>query len=165
MAHSKVLKLGDKIPDFSCRDENDELITSEKLMGHRYILYFYPKDDTPGCTKEGCSIRDNYNQIRKKGYEVFGVSPDKVKKHQKFKSKYEFPFSLLADPEKKMIEAFGMWGKKKFMGREFFGVLRKTLVIDEEGRVLGRIDKVINKSAGEQLLKFIEEIEQVSVDQ
>lgn len=154
------IQIGKKVPDFSLENEKGEIVSSKSLIGEKYILFFYPKDDSPGCTKEACSIRDNYKSLSKKGYKVFGVSPDKAKKHQKFIDKYEFQFSLLADTEKEMINAFGLWGPKKFMGREIVGVYRKTVIVDEKGIVSHIIEKVVTKSHGEQILQQLDEIEQ-----
>ena len=123
-------------------------------------MFFYPKDDSPGCTKEACSVRDYYRDISKKGYRIFGVSPDKEKKHQKFIDKYEFQYPLLADPEKEMIMAFGLWGPKKFMGREITGVYRKTVLVNEEGIVEHIIEKVVTKNHGKQILEAIEMLSQ-----
>lgn len=152
------LKIGDKIPSFSQHNEKEELVSDESLKGIKKIFFFYPKDDTPGCTREACSIRDNYKRIKLQGYEVFGISPDKVKKHNKFIDKFEFQFSLLADPEKKMINDFGMWGKKFFMGKEVQGVYRTTLIIDEENTIVSIISKVKTKEHGEQILNAIAEL-------
>ena len=147
--------IGKKVPAFSLPTEKEEIVSSESLLGKKYILFFYPKDDSPGCTKEACSIRDHYKELTKLGYEIYGVSPDKSKKHQKFIDKYEFQYSLLADTEKEMINAFGLWGPKKFMGREITGVYRTTVLVDEEGIVSNIIEKVVTKSHGEQLLEVI----------
>jgi len=149
------IAIGKPVPAFELLDQNEQPISSDSLLGKKYILFFYPKDDSPGCTKEACSIRDNYRNISKAGFEVFGVSPDKPKKHQKFIDKYEFQYSLLADLDKKMINDFGLWGPKKFMGREIEGVYRTTVIVDEEGNVMDIIDKVVTKIHGEQLLEAI----------
>lgn len=154
------IEIGKKVPSFSLENEKGEIVSSKSLLGEKYVLFFYPKDDSPGCTKEACSIRDNYKALSKKGYKVFGVSPDKAKKHQKFIDKYEFQFSLLADTEKEMINAFGLWGPKKFMGREIVGVYRKTVIVDENGIISHIIEKVVTKSHGEQILEQLDEIEQ-----
>ncbi len=149
------IAIGKPVPAFELLDQKEQSVSSASLLGKKYILFFYPKDDSPGCTKEACSIRDNYRNISKAGFEVFGVSPDKPKKHQKFIDKYEFQYSLLADPDKKMINDFGLWGPKKFMGREIEGVYRTTVIVDEEGNVMDIIDKVVTKIHGEQLLEAI----------
>lgn len=147
-----MLKEGDKVPQFSLPNEKGEIISNESLLGSKYILFFYPKDDSPGCTKEACSIRDNFKYFKNNDYEVYGVSPDKEKKHQKFIDKYEFQFSLLADTEKEMINAFGYWGPKKFMGKEITGVYRTTVAVDETGTIVTIIDKVKTKEHGQQLI-------------
>lgn len=153
------IEAGASVPAFSLPNQNGEIVSSESLKGKKYILFFYPKDDSPGCTKEACNIRDNYRSITKKGYEVYGISPDKEKKHEKFIAKYEFQYDLLADTEKEMINAFGLWGPKKFMGKEITGVYRTTVIVNEEGIVSAVVEKVITKSHGEQLLGVIEELE------
>lgn len=146
---------GQDIPDFTAENQKGEMITRASLEGQKYILFFYPKDDSPGCTKEACSVRDSYKNISKYGYKIFGVSPDNVKKHNKFIDKYEFQYDLLADPEKKMILDFGLFGPKKFMGREIQGVYRTTLIIDEKGRIEHIIDKVKTKDHGTQILDYL----------
>lgn len=152
------LEIGDQVPPFAANNEKGALISSESLMGKKYVLFFYPKDDSPGCTKEACSIRDNYRSLSKKGYEIFGVSPDNEKKHQKFIDKYEFQYSLLADPEKKMINDFGLWGPKKFMGREIVGVHRTTFIINEDGKIDQIIKKIKTKEHGKEILEALESV-------
>ena len=152
----KHLKVGDPIPAFSTVNEDGETVSSEDLKGSKAILFFYPKDDSPGCTKEACSLRDNYKVFNKNGFKIFGISPDNEKKHRKFIDKYEFQYSLLADPEKEIINAFGIWGPKKFMGREIVGVHRTTFVIDEEGKIITIIDKVKTKDHAQQLIDALE---------
>ncbi len=149
--------VGEKVPDFSLLDESEERITRDSLLGTKYILFFYPKDDSPGCTKEACSLRDEYKSITKLGYTIYGVSPDKSKKHKKFIDKYEFQFSLLADIEKQMINDFGLWGTKKFMGRDIEGVFRTTILVDENSIVSHIIKKVVTKSHGQQILDLLQE--------
>ena len=151
-----VLKVGDKVPSFESNNEKGDPITSESLLGNKYILFFYPKDDSPSCTKEACSLRDKYRIFEKNDYLIFGVSPDTEKKHQKFIDKYEFQYSLLADPEKKMINDFGLWGPKTFMGREITGVYRTTLVVNEEGIIVEIIKKVKTKEHANQLIEALE---------
>ena len=153
------IEVGHKVPSFSLENESGKVVSDKSLIGEKYILFFYPKDDSPGCTKEACSIRDNFKELTRRGYKIFGVSPDKAKKHQKFIDKYEFQFSLLADTEKEMINAFGLWGPKKFMGREITGVYRTTILVDETGTIQSIISKVVTKSHGEQLLEAIENLE------
>lgn len=149
------ITVGQPVPSFELLDQNEKAVSSANLLGKKYILFFYPKDDSPGCTKEACSIRDNYKNINKLGYEVFGVSPDKPQKHQKFIDKYEFQYSLLSDTEKKMINDFGLWGPKKFMGREIEGVYRTTVIVNCEGVISEIIGKVVTKKHGEQLCEAI----------
>ena len=149
------IAVGAKVPSFSLEDEKGEIVSSGSLLGKNYILFFYPKDDSPGCTKEACSIRDNFKPLTKAGYEIYGVSPDKPQKHQKFIDKYEFQFSLLADTDKEMIHAFGLWGPKKFMGKEIEGVYRTSVIVNDEGIVSHIIDKVVTKEHGNQLLSAI----------
>lgn len=146
------LKEGDNAPDFSAQNEKGELVSLQSYNGKKLILFFYPKDDSPGCTKEACNLRDNYNKLRKLGFEILGVSPDSPKKHQKFIDKYEFQYSLLADPEKEMINAYGIWGPKKFMGREYDGLHRTTFLIDEEGKIEKIFAKVRTKDHAEQII-------------
>lgn len=147
-----MLKPGDKAPDFSAPNENGEILTLQQFKGKKLVLYFYPKDDTPGCTAEACSLRDHYSRFLKKGYAILGVSPDSEKKHQKFIEKYNLPFSLLADPEANILKAYGVWGLKKFMGKEYMGVLRTTFIIDEKGHIERVIDKVDTKEHADQIL-------------
>ena len=149
------LKVGDKAPDFSGKNEKGETITLSDFKGKKLVLYFYPKDDTPGCTAEACSLRDDYEELRAQGYEILGVSPDTEKKHQKFIDKFGLPFSLLADPEHQVLEAYGVWGMKKFMGREFMGVIRTTFIIDENGVIAQVIDKVDTKGHARQVLEMV----------
>ena len=153
-----IPQAGQKVPNFSGNNEKGQLVSNETLKGKKYILFFYPKDDSPGCTKEACSVRDNFSQIKKLGYEVYGVSPDKEKKHQKFIDKYEFQYSLIADPEKEIINSFSLWGPKKFMGREIVGVYRTTFLVNEEGIIEGVIDKVKTKDHGIQITELIKEL-------
>ena len=124
------LKEGDSAPDFSGIDQNGNQIKLSDFSGKKLILYFYPKDDTPGCTKEACNLRDNYQELKNNDFEVIGVSADNSAKHLKFIDKYDLPFSLIADTDKSVINAYQCWGLKKFMGREYDGILRKTFVIE-----------------------------------
>lgn len=146
------LKAGDKAPKISGIDQDGQQVKPEELRGKKVVLYFYPKDDTPGCTKEACNLRDNHEQLQAEGYTVIGVSPDPVAKHKKFETKYELPFRLIADPDKELIERFEAWGKKKFMGREYMGVLRRTFLIDQDGVIARIIDKVKTKEHAAQIL-------------
>ncbi len=147
------LKVGDKAPDFTAPDQNGNPVSLSDYKGKKVVLYFYPKDDTPGCTKEACNFRDNHAALKKKGYVVLGVSVDSVKKHKKFEEKYELPFTLVSDEEKKVVEAYGVWGKKKFMGREYMGTNRVTFVIDEKGKIEKVIDKVDTENSTAQVLE------------
>lgn len=146
------LKAGDKAPHFSAPDENGNIISLDDFKGKKLVLYFYPKDNTPGCTLESCNLRDNYDALLKEGYEVLGVSADGEKKHQNFIKKYDLPFHLLADTEKEVIKAYGVWGPKKFMGRTFDGIHRTTFVINEGGIIEEVIAKVKTKAHAEQIL-------------
>lgn len=151
------LQVGQKAPSFSGKIQDGSIIDSKSLVGQKYILFFYPKDDTPGCTREACNLRDNYKWFDKNGYKIFGVSPDNEKKHQKFIDKYEFQFPLIADTEKEIISAFGIWGPKKFMGRVFDGVHRTTFVIDENGIITEIITKVKTNEHSEQIMELVKE--------
>ena len=151
-----TLKKGDKAPKFSAKDENGNIISLSDYKGKKLVLYFYPKDLTPGCTTESCNLRDNYKHMQKKGYDVLGVSADDEKKHQKFIEKHDLPFHLLADTDKKVIKDYGVWGPKKFMGREYDGIHRTTFVIDEKGMIEDVITKVKTKAHAEQILEEAE---------
>ncbi|MFA7381703.1 MAG: thioredoxin-dependent thiol peroxidase [Bacteroidia bacterium] len=146
------LKIGDKAPAFSCGDETGNIRSIKEYKGKKLVLYFYPKDSTPGCTAEACDLRDNYKTFQKKGYEILGVSPDTASKHQKFIAKYELPFSLLADEDHAVAEAYGAWGEKTLYGRKYMGILRSTFVIDEKGKIENIIEKVDTKNHSAQLL-------------
>ena len=137
-----MLKEGSPAPAFKTTDANGETVSLKDLRGQKVVLYFYPKDDTPGCTKEACSFRDAFSQFKKKGIAVLGVSPDSEAKHQKFVAKYNLPFTLLADTDKAIAEAYGVWGEKKFMGRTYMGVHRTTFLIDEKGKIKKIFEKV-----------------------
>lgn len=149
------LKEGDKAPAIQAKDHTGADINLESFKGKKVILYFYPKDDTPGCTTEACNFRDNYQTLQDKGFVVIGVSADTEKKHQKFIDKYSLPFPLIADTEKEVIKAYGIWGEKKFMGRTYDGIHRITFIIDEEGIIERIIDKVKNKIATEQVMEAV----------
>ncbi len=130
-----MLSEGQLIPAFSLHDQNGQTVSAKDLKGNWVVIYFYPKDDTPGCTKEACSFRDTYADFEKNDIKVIGMSKDSVASHQKFKEKYQLPFTLLADPDLNVLKAFGVWAKKKFMGREYDGILRTTFLIDPSGKV------------------------------
>ncbi|KAF5032901.1 Peroxiredoxin Bcp [anaerobic digester metagenome] len=146
-------KPGDLAPAFSGKDQSGNVVSLESFRGSKVVLYFYPKDDTPGCTAEACSLRDNYEALLARGYKVVGVSPDSEKSHQKFTEKYELPFPLIADTGKNILQDYGVWGRKKFMGREYDGVIRTTFVIDEKGIIEEVIEKVDTKNHAAQVLK------------
>lgn len=146
------LKVGDKAPDFSSKDQNGNNLSLSDFSGKKLVLYFYPKDDTPGCTKEACSFRDHYSSLKGAGFAILGVSRDSEEKHQKFIEKYDLPFPLLSDPDNEVINAYGAWGLKKFMGKEYEGILRMTYVISESGEIEHIIEKVKTKEAAEQIL-------------
>ena len=131
-----MLKEGDKAPAFTLNDEAGNTVSLKDFAGKKVVVYFYPKDDTPGCTREACSFRDSYDAILEKGAVVVGISPDDEKSHEEFKTKYDLPFYLLADPEKKTIRAFGAWGEKKRDGKSYEGVIRSTFVVDENGTII-----------------------------
>ena len=146
------LKVGDAAPVFSALNEKNETVSLTDFKGKKLVLYFYPKDDTPGCTAEASSLRDSYEVFLNKGYAVLGVSPDSAKKHIKFQDKYSLPFSLLADEDHAVAEAYGVWGEKKFMGRTYQGIHRATFIIDEQGLIERIIDKVDTANHAEQVL-------------
>lgn len=148
----KTLKVGDKVPNFESVNEQGQTIKLSDYKGKKLIVFFYPKANTPGCTAEACNLRDNYKLLKEKGYELLGVSADSVKKQSNFKNKFNFPFPLLADEDKTVINAFGVWGEKKFMGRTFDGIHRKTFIVDEDGIVERVIDKVKTKDHAAQIL-------------
>ncbi|QIA08989.1 thioredoxin-dependent thiol peroxidase [Draconibacterium halophilum] len=149
------LKVGDKAPEFEGKNQNGEKIALKDFAGKKLILYFYPKDNTPGCTAESCNLNDNYDAWLEKGFEVVGVSPDSEKSHQKFIEKFGFKFDLIADTEKEILQAFGAWGLKKNYGREYMGVLRKTFVIDEEGVIVDIFEKVKTKDHTNQIIESL----------
>jgi len=147
-----TLKAGDKAPALSGTDQHGNPVSLADFKGKKLVLYFYPKDDTPGCTVEACNLRDNYAAIKKAGYEILGVSVDDAKKHTKFITKYELPFSLLADTEKKTVEDYGVWVEKSMYGRKYMGVNRMTFIIDENGVIERIIEKVDTKDHSSQIL-------------
>jgi peroxiredoxin Q/BCP len=146
------MNIGDKMPTFSVADQNGNVVTDQQLLGKKTIIYFYPKDSTPGCTAEACNLRDNYERMLAQGYQVLGVSKDSQKSHQNFINKYELPFTLLSDPSTEMLQAFGAWGEKKMCGKTYVGTLRKTFVFDENGILTQVIEKVDTKNHAEQIL-------------
>ena len=148
-----MLQIGDKMPAFSVADEQGRAITDKDLLGKKTVIYFYPKDSTPGCSAEACNIRDNYQSFMARGYQVFGVSKDSQASHIKFKEKYALPFPLLSDPTTEMLQAFGAWGEKRMAGRTYMGILRTTFVIDGSGVIERVITKVDTKNAAKQILE------------
>lgn len=148
-----MLNIGDKMPTFRTADQNGNIITNEQLLGKKTVIYFYPKDNTPGCTAEACNLRNNYQRFLAEGYQIYGVSKDSLKSHQNFIAKYELPFPLLSDPTTEMLQSFGAWGEKKMCGKTCVGTLRKTFVFDELGTLVQVIEKVDTKNHAEQLLK------------
>ncbi len=148
-----TLKPGDSVPEFSATDQDGNTISLSDYKGKKLVVFFYPKASTPGCTAEACNLRDHYAELQEAGYALLGVSADSQKRQSNFKNKYEFPFPLLADEERKVIETFGVWGPKKFMGREFDGIHRKTFILDETGKVERVIDKVKTKDHAAQILE------------
>lgn len=150
-----MIKEGDFAPDFTVKDQNGEQVKLSDLRGQKVVLYFYPKDDTPGCTKQACSMRDGFADFEEKSIKVLGVSMDDEKSHQKFISKYNLPFTLLADTNHAIADAFESYGEKQFMGKTYTGVLRKTFLIDETGTIKKIFDKVkVKEHAGEVLQAF-----------
>jgi len=148
-----MVKEGNKAPDFTAKDQNGNKVKLSDLKGQKVVLYFYPKDDTPGCTKEACSFRDANDVYAEKGIKVLGVSVDDEKSHQKFISKYELPFDLLADTDKKIVEKYGVWGEKSMYGKKYMGTLRKTFLIDEDGKIVKIFDKVNVSEHADEVLK------------
>ena len=147
------LKAGDKAPNFSAKDEQGNTISLSDYKGKKLVIFFYPKASTPTCTTEACNLRDNYADLKNKGYEILGVSADSAKRQANFKEKYKFPYPLLADEDKEVLKAFDVWGEKKFMGRTFDGIHRVTFVIDENGIIEKVIDNVKAKIHAEQILE------------
>lgn len=146
------LNPGDKAPRFTGTDQNGNKVSLDDFKGKNLVLYFYPKDDTPGCTAEACNFRDNYAALTSKGYEVVGVSVDDEKSHQQFREKHSLPFTLLADEDKKIVEDYGVWGERNMYGRKFMGTNRVTFVIDGEGAIKHAIRRVDSKNASQQIL-------------
>ncbi|MCX6281142.1 MAG: thioredoxin-dependent thiol peroxidase [Bacteroidetes bacterium] len=148
-----ALKPGDKAPDFQAVDQDGLPVCLKDFKGSKLILYFYPKDDTPGCTAEACNLKDNFQVLKKKGFKVLGVSADSEASHKKFIAKYILPFALIPDKEKTILKAYGAWGKKKLYGKEYEGIIRTTYVIDEKGVIEKVFAKVDTKNHSQQILK------------
>ncbi len=151
-------KVGTKAPAWKALDQDGEMKASKDYLGKWVILYFYPKDDTPGCTTEACSFRDGFSKFKRGGIEVIGVSVDSVKKHAKFVEKYSLPFTLLADEDKKIVEAYGVWGLKKFMGREYMGTNRVSYLINPEGKIAKVYDKVKPDEHSDEVLADVKDL-------
>ena len=149
-----TLKQGDKVPNFTVNDQDGNPVSLTDYKGKKLVVFFYPKASTPGCTAEACNLTDNYKALQDQGYEILGVSADSEKRQTNFKTKYSFPFPLLADEDKEVINAFGVWGLKKFMGKEYDGIHRKTFLVDEDGVVAHVIDKVKTKDHAAQILEL-----------
>ena len=149
------LKQGDQAPKFTSKDQNGNAVSLDQFKGKKVVLYFYPKDNTPGCTAEACDFRDNHQGLAAKGIEVLGVSVDDEKSHQKFITKFSLPFTLLADTDHAIVEAYGVWAEKSMYGKKYMGVNRTTFIIDEEGVIAHIITKVDTKSPTEQVLQLL----------
>ena len=146
------LQIGDKAPAINAIDQNENSINLESYRGKKVVLYFYPKDMTPGCTAQSCNLSDNYKLLLEKGYDVLGVSCDSVKRHQKFIAKHDLPFNLISDEDHKVVNDYGVWQLKKFMGREYMGIVRTTFIIDENGLISDIISKVNTKEHTTQII-------------
>lgn len=149
------LNEGQKAPGFTAKDQNGNAISLSDFSGKDVILYFYPKDDTPGCTAEACSFRDNYQSLQASGFEVLGVSVDDEKSHQKFTTKYSLPFPLISDTDKKIVEAYGVWVEKNMYGKKYMGVARKTFIIGKNGTIRKIIEKVDTKNSSKQVTESL----------
>jgi len=154
-----MLKAGDMAPDFSLKDADEKIIELSDFRGKKIVLYFYPKDNTPGCTKEACSFRDVYDDILDAGAVVMGISPDSATSHQKFRSKQNLPFYLLSDENHEVAEAYGAWGEKKMFGRTYMGIIRSTFVIDEEGKIIKVYPKVKPADHGTEILELLKQLD------
>lgn len=151
----KKLKIGDKAPDFRAKDQNGEEISLSSFAGKKLLIYFYPKDNTPGCTAQACNLRDNYDELLEKGFEIVGISADSEISHKNFAEKYQLPFSLIADTTKEIIKNYGAWGEKKLYGKSYEGILRMTFIISEEGIIEQIIDKVKTKDHSRQIFESL----------
>ncbi|MBK6796391.1 MAG: thioredoxin-dependent thiol peroxidase [Acidobacteria bacterium] len=151
-----MLKVGSKAPAFSLKNSAGGTVKLSDFKGRKIVLYFYPKDMTPGCTTEACNFRDDYSQLKKRGVEVIGVSADEVKSHEKFAAKYSLPFPLLSDPDHSMIEKYGAWGEKSMYGKKYMGIIRMTYIIDEEGKVAHVFPKVKTNTHSAEVIGVID---------
>lgn len=149
-------KEGDKAPDFTAKDQNGKTVSLSDFKGKKIILYFYPKDDTPGCTAEACSFRDNYQFMLTKGFAVIGVSTDDEKSHKKFETKFNLPFPLIADPDKHIVEAYGVWVEKNMYGKKYMGTARITFLIDANGIITKVIEKVDTQNSSQQVIDLLQ---------
>ena len=149
------LSKGDLAPQFTSKNQNGEDVSLNDFKGKKVVLYFYPKDNTPGCNAEACNFRDNYQFLIGKGFEVVGVSTDDEKSHKKFEAKFDLPFTLIADTEKDLVEKYGVWVEKNMYGKKYMGTARKTFIIDEEGKIEAVIDKVDTKNSSQQVLDIL----------
>ena len=147
-----MLKIGDRMPFFEVVDQDGNKVSSMELIGRKTIIYFYPKDNTRGCTAEACNLRDNYQRLTEEGYNVVGISKDSVKSHKNFASKYDLPFTLLSDTSTEILQAFGAWGEKKMYGKTVLGTIRRTFIFDEDGILERIIEKVDTKNHADQIL-------------
>lgn len=152
----QTLQVGDKAPAFSGQNQNNQLVDSKQFKGKKYVVYFYPKDDTPGCTAQACSIRDGWASLQQANITVIGISPDDVNKHKKFETKYQLPFSLIADINHEIAESFGVWGPKKFMGKEYIGIHRTTFIVNEKGIIEHVIAKPDTKNHAQEILALLQ---------
>ena len=150
-----TLKEGDKAPEFTAKDQNGKTVSLADFKGKTVILYFYPKDDTPGCTAEACSFRDNYQSLLSKGFQVIGVSTDDEKSHKKFETKYSLPFPLIADEDKSIVEAYGVWAEKNMYGKKYMGTVRTTFIINGESVISHVINKVDTQNSSQQVLDLV----------
>ena len=146
------LKIGDKAPDFEGKNQNNESVKLSKFIGEKVVLYFYPRDNTPGCTAQACNLKDNFNELSRKGYKIIGVSSDSIKSHKKFEEKYSLPFDLISDEDKAIHKSYGTWIEKSMYGRKYMGTARWTFIIDENGIINNIIEKVKTKEHTDQIL-------------